>query len=96
MLMSFGISPLGVLPITAIADSAGVQATVAGTSITLMVLLLLVFGLVKPLRNLRLDALEHAELSPVQAAAMVAEGKLSQEEADRLSGARRGLSAPGS
>lgn len=88
MLMSFGISPLGVLPITAIADSVGAPATVAGSSAGLMLILLLLFALVKPLRALRMDALERTELSPAQAAALVAEGKLSQEEADRLSGGR--------
>ena len=93
MLMSFGITPLGVLPITAIADSAGAPATVAGSSITLIVLLTLVFIFVAPIRKLRLDALERAELSPAQAAALVAEGKLTQEDADRLTGMKR--STPG-
>jgi MFS family permease len=85
MLMSFGLMPLGVLPITALADEIGVQSAIAISSGSLIVILLLLYGLVAPLRNLRLDALAKTELSPVQAAALVAEGKLTQAEADRLS-----------
>ena len=89
MLMSFGIMPLGVLPLTVLADEVGVQATVAGASVTLIVIVLVIFALVTPLRRLRLDAMARSELSPVQAAALVAEGKITQEEADRLTGADR-------
>ena len=89
MLMSFGLTPLGVLPITAIADAAGAPVTVAGSSLVMIAVLLLIFALSRPLRSLRMDALARAELSPVQAAALVAEGKISREEADVLSGVRR-------
>jgi MFS family permease len=85
MLMSFGLMPLGVLPITALADEIGVQHAVALSSGVLIVILLVLYTFVRPLRELRLDALKRTELSPVQAAALVAEGKLSVEEADRLS-----------
>ena len=52
----------------------------------MLLLLATIFTLAPALRNLRLDALSRAELSPIQAATLVAEGKLSQVEADRLSG----------
>jgi MFS family permease len=85
MLMSFGLMPLGVLPITALADEVGAQSATAISAGTLIGILLLLFTFVGPLRNLRMGALARTELSPVQAAALVAEGKLSQSEADRLS-----------
>jgi MFS family permease len=85
MLMSFGLMPLGVLPITALADAIGVQAAIALSSGALVVILVALYALVRPLRELRLEALARTELSPVQAAALVAQGKLSAEEADRLS-----------
>lgn len=85
MLMSFGLMPLGVLPITALADGIGVQPAIAMSSGALIVILLLLYGLVPPLRNLRVDALARTELSPVQAAALVAEGKITQDDADRMS-----------
>jgi hypothetical protein len=88
MLMSFGLMPLGILPVTALADEIGAQLAIALSSGALIVILLILFGLVRPLRELRLDALAHAELSPVQAAALVAAGKLTQEDADRLSSSR--------
>jgi hypothetical protein len=83
-LMSFGLMPLGVLPITAMADEIGTQITVAGSSLLLIAILVALFLMVRPLRNLRMDPLARAELSPVQAAALVAQGKLSQEDADRI------------
>jgi MFS family permease len=83
-LMSFGLMPLGVMPITALADEFGAPITVAGSSILLVVILLVLFALVRPLRLLRMDPLARAELSPVQAAALVAQGKMTQEEAERM------------
>jgi MFS family permease len=85
MLMSFGLMPLGVLPITALADQTGVQFAVAASSVAMMLILLVLYGLVTPLRRLRLDALARTELSAVQAATLVAEGKMTQDEADRRS-----------
>ncbi|HLF79501.1 MAG TPA: MFS transporter [Dehalococcoidia bacterium] len=89
MLMSFGLMPLGVLPITALADEVGAPTAVASSSTVLLLTLLLLFALLGAFRNLRMDALARTELSPVQAAALVAEGKLSQEEADRLANTGR-------
>jgi MFS family permease len=87
VLMSVGVMPLGVLPLTAIADVAGAQVTVAGSSTVLLLVVVMLFALVKPLRDLRMAPLVHAELSRVQAAGLVAAGKLTREEADRRSGA---------
>ena len=86
MLMSVGVMPLGVLPLTALADAVGASATIAGSSIMLLVIVLLLFAALKPLRDLRMDPLAHADLSRSRAAELVAEGKLTQEDADRLSG----------
>jgi MFS family permease len=80
MLMSFGLMPLGVLPLTALAEEIGAQLSIAFSSGMLILILLILFGLVRPLRQLRLDALPHTDLSPVQAAALVAEDKLRQTE----------------
>ncbi len=49
-------------------------------------ILLSMFWLSPSLRNLRLNALARAYLSPAQAAALVAEGKISEEDAERLTG----------
>ena len=52
------------------------------------------FGLSKRLRQLEFGSLERAEMSPAQAAILVAEGKISQEEADRLTGRARPGATP--
>jgi MFS family permease len=88
MLMSIGVMPLSVLPLTAIADVVGAPATIAGSSAILLIVVVALFAAVKPLRDLRMEALAHADLSRAQAAELVAEGKLTQAEADRLSGLR--------
>ena len=46
--------------------------------------LLLFFGVSSTLRRLEIAALGEAALSPAQAARLVAEGRISSEEADRL------------
>jgi MFS family permease len=86
MMMSFGLMPLGVVPVTIAADHIGAQASVAISASCLLVVLFLMWGVGGRLRNLRLDALGPAAMSPVRAAELVAAGKLSQEEADRLTG----------
>ncbi len=88
-MMSFGVMPLGVLPITIAADSIGAPAAVTISSTVFLVVLVLAFVAVPRFRNLRLDAMQRAELSPVRAAMLVAEGKLSKAEADRLTGRTR-------
>jgi MFS family permease len=96
LMMSFGIMPLGILPLTIAVDAFGAPNTVAVSSIVMLLALLAFFALSPRLRNLRLEALAHAELSPSQAAALVAEGKLSPEDAERLTGraAGRATEAP--
>lgn len=86
LMMSFGAQPLGVLPLTIAADAIGPQAAVAGLSVLVLVVMLGVFTMSTTLRNLTLSPLAHAELSPSQAARLVEEGRITQEEADRITG----------
>ena len=86
MMMSFGLMPLGVLPVTQAADYFGARTAVAISSGLLVVMMLLFFLGSRRLRTLRLNQLAHVEYSPAQAAKLVAEGKISQVEADRLTG----------
>ena len=83
-MMSFGLMPLGVLPLTAAVDEIGAQAAVAISSCLLIVVMITLFTLNSTLRGLRLDNAVRSSLSPVRAAQLVAEGKLTQAEADRL------------
>ena len=86
MMMSIGRTPSGVMPVTVGADAIGAPTTIAISSALLLTTMLTLFALSSRLRNLRLDALDQVELSPAQAAARVAAGTLSQEDADRLTG----------
>jgi predicted MFS family arabinose efflux permease len=97
MMMSFGLMPLGVVPVTIAADYIGPQLSIAISASCLLVVLFLMWGASERLRNLRVMALGRAELSPVRAAEMVAQGKLTQEEADRMTGQvrNRGTSPAG-
>ena len=54
VMMSFGLMPLGLIPLSQAADAFGPRAAVAGSSIIMIVLLLLAFGLSPALRNLRI------------------------------------------
>ncbi len=94
MMMSFGVMPIGVLPLTFAADSIGAPDTVRFASALLLVVLAIAFVAVPRFRNLRIDVLPQAELSPVRAATLVAEGKISQAEADRLTGRLRRTPLP--
>lgn len=96
LMMSFGIMPLGILPLTLAVDAFGAPTTVAASSLLMLLCLLAFFAFSSRLRNLRVDELAHAELSPAQAAGLVAEGKISQAEAARLTGraARRVIAPP--
>ena len=88
MMMSFGLTPLGVVPVSAAADAFGAPATIACTAAIALLVIGVMFTRSDKLRNLRLDELEKTALSPVQAAALVAAGRLSEEEARRVTGAR--------
>jgi MFS family permease len=94
MSMSIGLTPLGIVPVTVAVDEVGAPATIAASSAIMLLVLATMFVLSPALRNLRLEALRRAELSPVQAAALVAEGKISQAEADRLSGRSETAASP--
>ena len=85
-MMSFGLMPLGVLPVTIAADKFGAQTAVLGSSVALVAMVALFFLVSKQLRRLNIAQLAEAELSPAQAAELVAQGKLTQAEADRRSG----------
>jgi MFS family permease len=93
MMMSFGLMPLGVVPVTIAADHIGPQLSIAISATCLLVVLFLMWGASERLRNLRVMALGRAELSPVRAAELVAQGKLTQEEADRMTGQVRNRGA---
>ena len=84
LMMSFGVMPLGVVPVALLSDRYGPSAAIAMASLAQLVIMGLWFGFNSRLRNLRLDQLAHADLSPVQAAQLVADGKISREAADRL------------
>jgi predicted MFS family arabinose efflux permease len=86
MMMSFGLMPLGVVPVTIAADHIGPEASIAISAACLLVVLFLMWGASPRLRNLNVAALGRAELSPVRAAELVAQGKLTQDEADRMTG----------
>jgi MFS family permease len=88
MMMSFGLTPLGVIPVSAAADAFGAPITIACTALIALTVIGILFTRSSRLRNLRLDELERVNLSPVQAAALVAEGRMTEDEARRLTGAR--------
>ncbi len=89
MMMSFGLMPLGVVPVTIATDAVGAPTAVAVSSAALLGAIVLLFTFSRRLRTLRLEALGHSDLSPVQAAELVVEGKMTQEEADRITGVVR-------
>jgi MFS family permease len=88
MMMSFGLTPLGVIPVSAAADVIGAPITIACTALIALTVIAVLFTRSARLRNLRLDELERVDMSPVQAAALVAEGRLTEDEARRITGAR--------
>ena len=86
MLMSFGLMPLGVVPISAAADVIGPRNAIGISAVAFLVVLAALFTLSSRLRSLRLEPLPHAELSSVRAAELVASGEITEEQADELSG----------
>ena len=94
MLMSFGVMPLGVVPLTFAANRFGAPAVVVVSTIAMLTVIVLAFAAVSRFRNLRLETSAQAELSAVQAATLVAEGKITRAEADRLSGRVRRAPLP--
>ncbi|MEX2080479.1 MAG: MFS transporter [Dehalococcoidia bacterium] len=94
MMMSFGVMPLGAIPVTIAADSIGAPSAVALSAVAMLVVLALCWAISPRLRNLRFDNPGTAELSPIRAAQMVAEGKITRDEADRLTGLDRFRASP--
>ncbi len=86
MMMSFGLMPLGTVPVTIAADHIGASWAVVGSSVALLVTMVAFYAWSPRLRHLTVDALPQADLSPVEAARLVAEGHLTQAEADQQSG----------
>lgn len=84
LMMSFGLMPLGVLPVTAAADVWGADVAVTGLGVVMLLTLFAFFALSREVRTLRVEQAAHADLSPIQAAALVAQGKLSQAQADSI------------
>ena len=84
VMMSFGLMPLGVIPLSQAAEAFGPQAAVAGSSVIMLVLLVGLFIASPSLRRLRVGAGGRAELSPAQAAKLVAEGRISAGRAREL------------
>ena len=91
VMMSFGLMPLGVVPLSQAADAFGPQTAVAGSAVIMLVLLSALFLASASLRDLRLGSQREAELSPAQAAKLVAEGKITQERARELTRMDEGL-----
>ncbi|MDA0269739.1 MAG: MFS transporter [Chloroflexi bacterium] len=91
LMMSFGTMPLGVLPLTFAVDAWGAPTAVVVAQLIGLAVVLLTTLLSPSIRNLRLGTLAHAEMSPAQAAQLVAEGKISREEGARLSGRGPGV-----
>ena len=86
LMMSFGVMPLGILPITMAVDAFGAPATIAVSSLLMLASMVLFFAFNTRLRTMNVVALAYAELSPAKAAELVAEGKITQAEAERLTG----------
>ncbi len=94
LMMSFGLMPLGVIPVSAASDAIGADLAVAGMAVVLLVVLVALFASSQRLRTLRLESFQRAVFSPVQAARLVADGKLTPEEASRLLAADWGAATP--
>ena len=67
MMMTFGLTPLGTLPVSAVAEAFGVRAAVASASVATAILALIIFFASKALRGI--DATSHAALEADRAQA---------------------------
>lgn len=86
LMMSFGTMPLGVLPLTFAADAWGAPIAVVVAQMIGLAVVIATVVFSPSVRNLQITNLEDAEMSPAQAARLVAEGKITREEAARLNG----------
>ena len=85
-MLSISVWPIAILPIGIATDAFGPGPTLSVTAILYVVALIALFGFSATLRKLYVDKRKSAELSHVQAAQLVAEGKITEEEASKLTG----------
>ena len=85
-MLSISVWPIAILPIGIATDAFGPGPTLSVTAVLYVVALIALFGFSATLRKLYVDKRKSAELSHVQAAQLVAEGKITEEEAAKLTG----------
>ena len=85
-MLSISVWPIAILPIGIATDAFGPGPTLSVTAVLFVVALIALFGFSATLRKLYVDKRKSAELSHVQAAQLVAEGKITEEEASKLTG----------
>ncbi len=86
MMMSFGVMPLGVAPVALATDYIGPRFALAMCAGGLMLSLATYFALAGRVRHLCVEQAPASRLSEIQAAGLVAEGKLTREEAEQMLG----------
>ena len=85
-MLSISVWPIAILPVGIATDAFGPGPTLSVTAVLFVVALIALFGFSATLRKLYVDKRKSAELSHVQAAQLVAEGKITEEEAAKLTG----------
>ena len=85
-MLSISVWPIAILPVGIATDAFGPGPTLSVTAVLFVVALIALFGFSATLRKLYVDKRKSAELSHVQAAQLVAEGKITEEEASKLTG----------
>ena len=85
-MLSISVWPIAILPIGIATDAFGPGPTLSVTAVLFLGALVCLFGFSATLRKLYVDKRKHAELSHVQAAQLVAEGKITEDEASKLTG----------
>lgn len=86
LMMSFGLMPLGVVPVSFAADEAGAPFAIGASAVVFAVVLVGMWVFSPKLRNLWVESNKDRTISAVRAAEMVAAGKITQEEADHMTG----------
>lgn len=86
LMMSFGLMPLGVVPVSFAADEAGAPWAIGASAVVFAVVLVGMWIFSPKLRNLWIESNKDTTISAVRAAEMVAAGKITQEEADNMTG----------
>ncbi len=88
LMMSFGMMPLGVLPVSIASDVFGPRWALGGSAVVMLTVIAVLWTLSTRLRRLRVEQLQESQMSAARASQLVAEGKLTQEQADELTGER--------